>query len=181
MWRAILSAGDGARRGVLVHGLDGHGKNLLVPVGLEQRFGVGAVVLAPASIGPHEVRWEQDDVVSQPSERPCPEVSRAAGFEKHGGSALFGKKRYQLGSTHTELLGHLPRFSRDGNLEDVLCKIHSDRRTVAKRTSPAGACPPRCWNRPSCISSDSMWMPRPSRPRCSTLRRCKSSLRCVAF
>ena len=25
--------------------------------------------------------------------------------------------------------------------------------------------PPRCWNRPSCISSDSMWMPRPSRPR----------------
>ena len=37
--------------------------------------------------------------------------------------------------------------------------------TVAKRTSPAGDCPPRCWNRPSCISSDSMWMPRPSRPR----------------
>ena len=31
--------------------------------------------------------------------------------------------------------------------------------TVAKRTSPAGGCPPRCWNRPSCISSDSMWMP----------------------
>ena len=57
---------------VLVHGLDGHGKNLLVPVGLEQRFGVGAVVLAPASIGPHEVRWEQDDVVSQPSETSLP-------------------------------------------------------------------------------------------------------------
>ena len=34
-----------------------------------------------------------------------------------------------------------------------------------KGTSPAGDCPPRCWNRPSCISSDSMWMPRPSRPR----------------
>ena len=77
--------------GVLVHGLDGYGKKLLVPVGLEQRLRVGAVVLAPASIGPHEVRWEQDDVVSQPSERPCPEVSRAAGFEKHGGSALLVK------------------------------------------------------------------------------------------
>ena len=45
-----------------------------------------------------------------------------------GGSALFRKKRHQLGSTHTELLGHLPRFARDGNLEDVLCKTHSDRR-----------------------------------------------------
>ena len=66
--------------------------------------------------------------MSQPSQRPCPEVSRDAGFEKHGGSALFRKKRHQLGSTHTELLGHLPRFARDGNLEDVLCKTHSDRR-----------------------------------------------------
>ena len=107
---------------------DGHRKNLLVPVSLEQSFGVRAVVLAPASIRPYEVRWEQDDVVSQPSQRPCPEVSRDAGFEKHGGSALFRKKRHQLGSTHTELLGHLPRFARDGNLEDVLCKTHSDRR-----------------------------------------------------
>ena len=70
-----------------------NGKKLLVPVGLEQRLRVGTVVLAPASIRPHEVRWEQDDVVSQPSQRPCPEVSRAAGFEKHGGSALFGKER----------------------------------------------------------------------------------------
>ena len=25
-------------------------------------------------------------------------------------------------------VGHLPRFARDGNLEDVLCKTHSDRR-----------------------------------------------------
>ena len=108
--------------------LNGHRKNLLVQVSLEQSFGVRAVVLAPASIRPYEVRWEQDDVVSQPSQRPCPEVSRAAGFEKHGGSALFRKKRHQLGSTHTELLGHLPRFARDGNLEDVLCKTHSDRR-----------------------------------------------------
>ena len=91
--------------GVLAHGLDGHRKNLLVPVSLEQSFGVRAVVLAPASIRPYEVRWEQDDVVSQPSQRPCPEVSRAAGLEKHGGSALFRKKRHQLGSTHTELLG----------------------------------------------------------------------------
>ena len=114
--------------GVLAHGLDGHRKNLLVPVSLEQSFGVRAVVLAPASIRPYEVRWEQDDVVSQPSQRPCPKVSRAAGFEKHGGSALFRKKRHQLGSTHTELLGHFPRFARDGNLKDVLCNIHSDRR-----------------------------------------------------
>ena len=128
MWRAILSVGDGARRGCAGARLDGHRKNLLVPVSLEQSFGVRAVVLAPASIRPYEVRWEQDDVVSQPSQRPCPEVSRAAGFEKHGGSALFRKKRHQLGSTHTELLGHLPRFARDGNLEDVLCKTHSDRR-----------------------------------------------------
>ena len=52
--------------GVLAHGLDGHRKNLLVPVSLEQSFGVRAVVLAPASIRPYEVRWEQDDVVSQP-------------------------------------------------------------------------------------------------------------------
>ena len=27
-----------------------------------------------------------------------------------------------------KVLGHLPRFARDGNLEDVLCKTHSDRR-----------------------------------------------------
>ena len=73
---------------------------------------VRAVVLAPASIRPYEVRWEQDDIVSQPSQRPCPEVSRDAGFEKHGGSALFRKKRHQLGSTHTELLGHLTRTRR---------------------------------------------------------------------
>ena len=94
---------------------------------------VRAVVLAPASIRPYEVRWEQDDVVSLPSQRPCPEVSRDAGFEKHGGSALFRKKRHQLGSTHTELLGHFPRFARDGNLKDVLCKIHSDRRIEPPR------------------------------------------------
>ena len=80
--------------GVLPHGLDVHRKNLLVPVSLEQSLGVRAIVLAPASIRPYEVRWEQDDVVSQPSQRPCPEVSRAAGFEKHGGSALFRKKRH---------------------------------------------------------------------------------------
>ena len=34
--------------GVLAHGLDGHRKNLLVPVSLKQSFGVRAVVLAPA-------------------------------------------------------------------------------------------------------------------------------------
>ena len=51
----------------------------------------------------------------------------------------------------------------------------------ARTTSPAGNCPPRCWIRLSCISSDSMWMLRPPRPRWSTLRRCKSSPRCVAF
>ena len=45
--------------GVLAHGLDGHRKNLLVPVSLEQSLGVRAVVLAPASIRPYEVRWEQ--------------------------------------------------------------------------------------------------------------------------
>ena len=27
---------------------------------------------------------------------------------------------------------------------------------MLEQTSPAGDCPPRCWNRPSCISSDSM-------------------------
>ena len=58
--------------GVLAHGLDGHRKNLLVPVSLEQSFGVRAVVLAPASIRPYEVRWEQDDVVSQPSQPSRP-------------------------------------------------------------------------------------------------------------
>ena len=44
--------------GVLAHGLDGHRKNLLVPVSLEQSFGVRAVVLAPASIRPYEVRGD---------------------------------------------------------------------------------------------------------------------------
>ena len=109
--------------------LNGHRKNLLVPVSLEQSFGVRAVVLAPASIRPYEVRWEQDDVVSQPSQRPCPEVSRATGFEKHGGSALFSQKTTPTWvDSHGVAWTPSPLRARWQSRRRFFAKIHSDRR-----------------------------------------------------
>ena len=53
-------------------------------------------------------------LMSRRYERASTVLTSNKSFEEwgdmHGGSALFRKKRHQLGSTHTELLGHLPRL-----------------------------------------------------------------------
>jgi hypothetical protein len=121
--------------GVLEHGLDRHRQNLLVPVGLEQRFAVGTIILASSSIRLYEMRREKNDRMPEASELPRPEVSRAACLDEHGRRRSFREERHQLGSTHTMLLGYLTRLVGDGDFEDVLCKIHADRRMVHSDSS----------------------------------------------
>ena len=75
---------------------------------------------------------------SSRSKRVMPKTSPTKSSRYHGGQNAPGCSRMpamgpalafvQENAAHTELLGHLPRFARDGNLEDVLCKTHSDRR-----------------------------------------------------
>jgi hypothetical protein len=88
---------------MLIYGLDGNGKNLFVAVGLEQRLGVGAIVLAPASIGSHQVWWKKNHAVPKAPEPSGPEMSRAAGLEQHRCRGSFWQRTTPAWSDSVEV------------------------------------------------------------------------------
>jgi len=70
------SGAEAVERGesLLSNGLDRDGSDLLVAVGLEHTFGVGAVGLVAADVGAHSVRGQQDGLVPESEHAAGPEV-----------------------------------------------------------------------------------------------------------
>jgi hypothetical protein len=81
----------------LVDGLHGNGANLLVPVRLEQGFGVSAIGFVSTPVWPDISRWEEADGVSKPLEVAGPVVRGAAGFEEDGCRLLLSKEVREAG------------------------------------------------------------------------------------
>jgi hypothetical protein len=111
---------------LLDDGLDRNGTDLIVAVGLEHAFGVGAVCLIAANVGTQGVRRQQDRLVAEGLDAPRPEVSRAAGLHHDGGRRQLCENDRELLACVPLLSSHLPGVMGDGDFEDGLCRIDRD-------------------------------------------------------
>lgn len=59
--------------------------DVLVAVGFEERFGIGAVGLVSRDVGPDRVGWQENDGVTEHLQLPGPVVSGAASLQEDGG------------------------------------------------------------------------------------------------
>ena len=131
MWavRAGEPAGAEAVEGdqdLLGDGLDGHGVDVGIAVGLEDPLGVGAVGLVAGHVGPHLVRGEQDHLVAELLELPGPEVGRAAGLHDHGRRRHLGEEGQEQLPGQKVRLRDPPRLVGDCRIEDRLCDVDGD-------------------------------------------------------
>lgn len=93
---------------LLRHGLDGHGADLLVAVGLEHALGVGAIGLVASHVGTHGVRGQQYRGVPEGLGAARPEVRRTAGFHDDCRGRKMRESERELLARVALLARHLP-------------------------------------------------------------------------
>ena len=92
---------------LLVDGLDRHGLDLLVPLGLEQTLGVTAVGLVAGDVGTSSVRREQQDAMAEGLDLSSPVVSRATGLHQDDRRLALGEEAEERVPGEAVSLGHL--------------------------------------------------------------------------
>ena len=112
---------------LLGNGLDGNWVDVLVPVSFEQALGIAAVGLVPSHIASDVTRGQEQNLVSELLDLASPEVRCAAGLEKDESGLALGEEAQEALAGNPVRLGHLAWMVRDGDLEDVLCQVNSDR------------------------------------------------------
>ena len=116
--------------GLLVEGFDRDGSNVPVSVSLEKAFGIGAVRLVSTDVWLDVVRGEKDNVVTVALELSGPVVSHAASLHDDMSGFALGEEWNKPRAGEAMGFGHLAGVVRDGELEDVLCNIHGNRRML---------------------------------------------------
>ena len=112
---------------MLVDGFDGNGMDVLVAVGFEQPLGVGAIGFVATDVAAHDVRGQEDDIVSEASELSGPVMRGAASFEEDGGGLALGEETFEASAGEAVALAHLAGTIGDGEFEDGLGEVNRDR------------------------------------------------------
>jgi hypothetical protein len=123
--------------GLLLDGLDGNGPDVLVAVGLEKAFGIGAVGFVALDVGLDVLRREKNDVVSELLKLSGPVVGHATSLHHNVGHFAVDEEGKKARAVEAMGFGHLAGAVRDSELEDVLCNIHGNRRMLHFRTPPS--------------------------------------------
>jgi len=116
---------------VLGDGLDGHGTDRLLAVGLEHALGVGAVGLVAVDVGPDGVRGEERRAPEGLHAR-SPEVRRPAGLHDDRRLGELAEHLGELRTGEAPVLRDRAGMVREGDLEDRLCEINRDESTEAR-------------------------------------------------
>jgi hypothetical protein len=104
--------------------------DVFVAVGLENALHVRAIGLVPADVGPHQVRRQQDDTMSELLDPARLELRRAARFHHDRGCGLDGQERQELRALKPLRPPNFAGAIGDAQLENVLCHVNSDRGIV---------------------------------------------------
>ena len=111
---------------LLLFRLDGHGLNLFVAPRLEQSLGVVLVGLVAGEITVRHVRRNEEDLVAEARNRPCPEVCHAAGFEEHRSWSRLCDPGGQLAAREAVALSYLSGDLRHQDLKNILRQVDCD-------------------------------------------------------
>jgi len=94
--------------GVLFHGFDGDGMDVLVSVSLEEAFGIGSVGLVATDVGSDVLRGQKNDVVSELLELSGPVMSHAASLHDDVGGFALGEEAKQTEAAEAVCFGTWP-------------------------------------------------------------------------
>jgi len=100
-------------------------------VRFEQGLGVGPVGLVALAVPAHVLSRQQPHAVVSALDLPRPEVSGATGLEQHRRRWPLREEPRQCRATQTLALGDPYATARNRHLEDRLCQVDSDRRTLS--------------------------------------------------
>lgn len=117
-----------------------HGPDLLVAEGLEQRLGIRAIGLVALTVAADVLSRKKLNLVTELAELANPEMRGAAGFEQNDCRRPASEERQQGCPAEALPLADTPRPVRNRDLEDGLCQVHRDRRTLAHGLLLSGAC-----------------------------------------
>lgn len=115
---------------LLLDGLDAHRHDVGAAQRFEQGRGIGGIGLVALDAGADLARWQQRDRDALVLESTGPEVRRAAGLHHHLRHGTVVKPTLELTSGQAMPLDDAPVTIGDGQLEDVLCQIHGDGRSI---------------------------------------------------
>lgn len=124
------------RDGLLLQGFHGDRRDLLVATSLEDGPGIGPIGLVAQTVASDMGSWEKRDLMAEGLEFPAPVVSGATGLHEHMARRLVQEELPKSSAGKAVLFGDPAGSVRDGNLEDGLCEIHSDARSVHADSSP---------------------------------------------
>ena len=103
---------------LLVDALDRYGTDLVVAKCLEKSLRIRRVGLVPPHVWANVVGRQQDDLVTEFTERSSPVVAHAAGLEKNGGGLAPGEEPHECGSRKPLAFADATWPMRNSDLED---------------------------------------------------------------
>jgi len=127
-----------ALQGLLFDRLDAHRGDVGAAVRLEQRRGIGRIGLVALDVGAHVARRQQPHLDAEATEPAGPVVRGATGFHHHQADAAVRKPALELAAGKALAFDDLPVVIGDGELEDVLCQIDGDGRSIHLGLLPVG-------------------------------------------
>ena len=116
--------------GLVLNRLDGDRMNLLVSIGFEEPFRVGAVGLVAPHVRPDIMRREQAYRVTERLKLAGPVVSRPARLEHDRRRRALREERQESIARKPSFFVEMARPMRHGHLEDGLCEIDGDGRML---------------------------------------------------
>lgn len=115
---------------LLRESLDGHRADLVVAEGLEERLGIGAIGLVADPVAAHVLSRQEAHLVAELPDLPRPEMGRSARFEQDDCRRLLREELEQRPAAQAPAESDLPRPRRHCHLEDALCQVDGDDRSL---------------------------------------------------
>jgi hypothetical protein len=122
--------------GLLVEGLDGDRRDLLIASGFEKGLGIGLVGFVALAIAGDVSGGKQGHGVAEGLELTSPVVSGAASLHEDVGRGLVKEEGPEASATETVLFMDPTGSMGNGDLEDGLCEIDGYLRIVHEDSSP---------------------------------------------
>jgi hypothetical protein len=116
--------------GLLVDRFHRDGVVLPVTSGLEQGLGIGPVGLGPVAVAADLGGRQEGHAVPVGLELAGPVMGRAASFHQDIGRWVLGEEALEAAPGEPTMLVHHPGRLRDGDVEDRLCHVYGNQRSV---------------------------------------------------
>ena len=117
-------------QGLLIDRFDRHGADIRTACCLDQRRGVGRIGLVSPDIGSGVLSRQQHDLVTLTTQPAGVVVSRATGFHNDAACRPVDEEPVETRPAQALPLDNMPALIGQGDLEDILCQVNTDSRSI---------------------------------------------------